>query len=258
MHSTPIEASAVPRYVVIKDTVRERIMDGTYRPMDQIPSEAELMTQFGVSRITVNRALIDLANEGVIFRIHGKGSFVSKPKATQDLSHLQGFSEAMEPQGFEVINRVLSDSIITAPPDVARELRLEPKEEVLLVVRVRLLNRAPVSIDRFYVGRQFAARIRSTDLTTRDLFSVLENECGVDLGFAEVRLEATHPNEEESEHLDISEDTPCLHFERTTFSASKTPLAFDRVLCRSDRFRYQIRTERAHPSPRKPTRSTSR
>ena len=87
--------SPTPLYAQIKDILRARILDGTYQPHQQMPSESEMMAAFGVSRITVRQALTDLQKEGLIFKMHGKGTFVSKPKAFQNLRRLQGFGEAM-------------------------------------------------------------------------------------------------------------------------------------------------------------------
>ncbi|MBA4264113.1 MAG: hypothetical protein C0453_03445, partial [Comamonadaceae bacterium] len=83
-------ASPTPLYEQIKAILRSRVLDGTYKPHEQLPSESEMMSAFSVSRITVRQALNDLQNEGLVFRIHGKGTFVSKPKAFQDLGRLQG------------------------------------------------------------------------------------------------------------------------------------------------------------------------
>src|SRR5665213_819029 len=73
-----------PLYMQITDMLRTRILDGTYQPNQQMLSESEMMESFGVSRITVRQALSNLQSEGLIFRIPGKGTFVSRPRAFQD------------------------------------------------------------------------------------------------------------------------------------------------------------------------------
>ncbi|ELN4703487.1 GntR family transcriptional regulator, partial [Escherichia coli] len=87
--------SPVPLYSQLKEILRTRILDGTYPPLSRMPSEAELGKAFEVSRITVRQALGDLQKEGLIFKIHGKGTFVAKPKAFQNVSTLQGLGESM-------------------------------------------------------------------------------------------------------------------------------------------------------------------
>ena len=80
--------SPVPLYTQIRELLRERILNGVYKSHAQMPSENEMVRTFGVSRITVRQALTDLQKEGLIFKIHGKGTFVSKPKATQNVRRL--------------------------------------------------------------------------------------------------------------------------------------------------------------------------
>ena len=111
---------APPLYERIRGTLREGILSGHYAPASLLPSEAALGAQFNASRITVRQALADLQNEGLIFRRHGKGTFVSPPKAFQNVTALQGFAEAMSTQGHAIRNRVLKLQTTPAPADVAR------------------------------------------------------------------------------------------------------------------------------------------
>lgn len=97
-----------PLYVQIRENLRKEILEGTYAPHARLPSEKSLMDQFGVSRITIRQALSDLHNEGLVFSAQGKGTYVSKPKAIQNIERLQGFTEAMTAQGYEASTRVLS------------------------------------------------------------------------------------------------------------------------------------------------------
>jgi GntR family transcriptional regulator len=76
----------------------------------------------------------------VIFKVHGKGTFVSKPKAYQNISQLQGFAEAMSHSGHHIINEVLSVKFVSAPLKVAAKLKLPVSSEVTEIKRVRLLN----------------------------------------------------------------------------------------------------------------------
>ena len=98
----------LPLYGQIRNALRARILDGSYAPGSQVPSESALGQVFSASRITVRQALSDLQKEGLIYKVHGKGSFVSRPKAFQNVSTLQGFAEQMSARGYEVLNQLLS------------------------------------------------------------------------------------------------------------------------------------------------------
>ena len=106
--------SPVPLYSQLRELLRQRILDGVYQSHQQLPSELELVARFTVSRITVRQALNDLQREGLIFRIHGKGTFVSKPRAVQSLTRLQGLGEALSTAGFEIRSRVLGHRMVRA------------------------------------------------------------------------------------------------------------------------------------------------
>ena len=117
----------MPLYSHIREALRARILDGTYKAHDQLPSESELTRTFKVSRITVRQALSDLQKEGLIFKIHGKGAFVSKPKAFQELGRLQGFAEAMHEHGYEIYNRLISLRHQRPDKAVAERLGVGPR-----------------------------------------------------------------------------------------------------------------------------------
>lgn len=101
-----------------------------------MPSESELRRVFDVSRITVHQALGDLQNEGLIFKIHGKGTFVAKPKAFQNVSALQGLVESMSQMGYEVIHRLTRLKHLPASVRVAERLQLEEGAPIMRIERL--------------------------------------------------------------------------------------------------------------------------
>lgn len=101
-YSASALSSQPPLYDQVK--LQLQIQLGEYPPLAQLPSEHELAQRFAVSRITVRQALHQLSLEGVIFKVHGKGAFVSKPNAHQNISQLQGFAEVMSVDGHQIVN----------------------------------------------------------------------------------------------------------------------------------------------------------
>jgi len=234
-----------PLHAQIRQTLRDRILDGSYREHDQLPSESELMHEFDVSRITVRRALGDLESEHVIFRLPGKGSFVSKATPVQSLARLEGFAEAMSAQGFEIVNRVLSVKRLAATADVSERLQLPPGAPVSEIRRVRLLNRAPVSLDVTYVAAAIGDRLAREDLATRDIFLILENDYGITLGHADLQLDATAADAELARCLRLERGAPILHVERLTHTAAGMPLDFEHLYYRGDGFKHRLRIDRS-------------
>ena len=242
--------SPVPLYAQIKDILRARILDGSYQPHQQMPSESEMMASFNVSRITVRQALNDLQNEGLIFRIHGKGTFVSKPKAFQDLGRLQGFGEAMRQMGYETFARVLSIKSVLPSPQVAERLQLPKRARVTELQRVRFLNREPISLDVTYVPLAIGNRLAKEDLAARDIFVILENDYGLALGHAELQIGSQLADETLATQLKVEEGSPVLFIERTTHTADGMPIDYEHLYYRGDAFQYKVRVDRVPVSER--------
>ena len=234
---------SVPMHSQIREIVRRRVLDGTYAPHSQMPSEAQMMEAFQVSRITIRRALGDLQKEGLIFKVAGKGSFVAKPKAFQNLSRLQGFGEAMTPSGYETFSQVLSTRKVAASELVARRLALAAGDPVFEIQRLRYLNREPISVDVSYFPLALGERLAQEDLATRDIFVILENDLGQQLTHADVQIEAISADESLSRHLRIAEASPLLRIERLTHAGDQ-PIDFEFLYYRGDAFQYRLRIDR--------------
>jgi GntR family transcriptional regulator len=241
-HSSP---PLVPLYHQIREELRARILDRTYAPHGKLPSESELMAAFGVSRITVRQALRDLHKEGLIFSIQGKGCFVTKPKAVQELARLQGFGEAMAQRGYETYSRVIFFEEVPARPAVASALGVEPEALVIELQRVRYLSRTPVSLDVSFFPLEIGRRLAHADLISRDVFAVLENDLGLRLRAADLTLEATTADAVLSRHLAVAQGAPILRIERLTYVDGERPIDFEYLYYAGDAHQYRIRIERS-------------
>lgn len=235
--------SSVPMHSQIREIIRRRVLDGTYAPHTQMPSEAQMMEAFQVSRITIRQALGDLQKEGLIFKVAGKGSFVAKPKAFQNLSKLQGFGEAMTPSGYETFSQVLSTRRVIASEVVAERLQLAKGSPVFEIQRLRYLNREPISVDVSYFPLALGERLAQEDLATRDVFVILENDLGQQLTHADVQIEAISADESLARHLRMDEASPLLRIERLTH-AGRQPIDFEYLYYRGDAFQYRLRIDR--------------
>jgi GntR family transcriptional regulator len=235
---------ALPLYGQIKNKLKAQILDGTYVAGSQMPSESELCATYSTSRITVRQALGELQKDGLIFKIHGKGSFVSRPKAFQNVSTLQGFAESMSAMGYEVVNQLRSLRYVPASATVAARLQIAVGTTVAEVQRVRLLNREPVSLELTWVSQALGRRLAQADLLTRDIFLILENDCGVALGHADISIDATMADEEIAQALAVEEGLPVLRIERLTHDAKGKPIDYEFLYFRGDAFQYRLRAER--------------
>jgi GntR family transcriptional regulator len=243
-HHKLVQLSPVPLYSQLKELLRTKILDGSYPSHSQMPSESELGKIYKVSRITVRQALSDLQKEGLIFKIHGKGTFVSKPKAFQNVSRLQGLAEAMSQMGYEVINQLRSFKFVVADAQIANRLKIAEGTQVAEIKRVRLINREPVSLEITYVPQALGEQLEKADLVTRDIFLIIENDCGIALGHADLAIDAVLAEAELTQALKVEEGSPIMRIERLTHAADGTPIDFEHLYYRGDAFQYHLRIDR--------------
>lgn len=239
-----VESSPASLYSQVRESLRERIVDGSFAPHSRLPAESEMGVIFGVSRITIRQALSDLQKEGVIFKVPGKGTFVSKPRAYQELAQLEGFGEAMSRNGHEIFNHVISHSSVRALAKIAASLQLPEGATVTEVKRVRYLNREPVSLEVTYLPEAIGERLRKENLVNRDIFLILENEYGIALGRADLQIGAIAADSVLAQALRIDEGTALLRIERLTHRADGAPLDFEYLYIRGDAFQYRLQLTR--------------
>ena len=231
-------------YARIREELREQIVSGRWQPNHPVPSERALMAQYGVSRITVRQALGELQKESLIFKLAGKGAFVAQTRPFQELGRLQGFAEAMEARGHEIFNRVLSMEHGVADELVAARLQLARGAPVTELRRVRHLDRVPVSLDITWVPRALGERLARADLASRDVFLILENDCGLPLGHADLVIDAGLADASLGAFLGIETGAPVLRIERLTHDAQGRPIDYEHLYCRADHFQYRLRLHR--------------
>ena len=228
----------------VRESLRAGIADGSYAVNDRLPAESALSNMFGVSRITVRQALSDLQNEGAIIKVAGKGAFVAPRRAQQQLTHLEGFGEAMTRSGHQVANTVLGHVTVPAPETVAQRLKLSPGALVTQITRVRRLDGIPVSYEVTYVAPALGERLRTEDLAGRDIFLIFEHDYGIALGHADLQLEATLAGADVASALAVAPDSPILRIERLTHDALGAPIDFEYLHFRGDTFQYRLQLAR--------------
>lgn len=240
------KASQLPLYEQVKNQLVQQIQSGEYPALSQLPSEYELSDLFQVSRITIRQALNKLVQEGMIFKVHGKGTFVSKPKAYQNISHLQGFAEAMASTGHHIINKVISVRFVDASLKVASKLKLPVQSQVCEVKRVRLLNDEPVSYELTYLTQNLGQQLidHNIDFTTTDIFKFFEEALQVGLAYADLTIDAIKADEELANLLAIKVNTPILRVERLTHDKDQRPIDYEYLYFSGENFQYQLRIHR--------------
>jgi GntR family transcriptional regulator len=166
--------SKVPLYYQLREEIKKKILNGTYKENDLIPSERELGEQFSLSSTTVRRALNDLVQEKLLERKAGKGTFVRMSKVKRDLRKVLGFTANMQEMGLSPSTRVLSKKIVSANAFARQRLGLEKGAMVVKINRLRLANDVPMMLETRYIRTDLCPGIEKLDLST-SLWKVFQN-----------------------------------------------------------------------------------
>lgn len=164
-------ARYVPHWRRIEQALRERIAG--LSPGDALPSDAELCEEFGVSRMTARNAMQRLADEGLVMRVPGRGSFVAEPPTHRRADRLLTFSREMERRGRHPSSRVLNREIRPSTPDEARALGLAQGEPVVELRRLRCADDDPIAIETAVLIRGVAPAVMNADLERGSLHDAL-------------------------------------------------------------------------------------
>ena len=234
-------------YSRVETVLAGEISDGDPKVGDQLPTEDSLITRFGVSRITVRRAIQNLVSRGLVEIRRGKGTFVAAPKITQELTELSGFVEDMHALGRKPTARVIGKEIVTANASVASQLALTKGERVVRIRRVRLADGVPLSFDETYLPLEIGKKVISDNLKVEPIFSLLERKYHVPLVEAEYKLDAVPADSEVAAALKVKERSPIFRIERTSYSTGSRPVDYERLHYRGDLVRFVTRLVRKLP-----------
>ncbi len=237
-------------------SIRDEILDliAELDVGDALPPERTLAPQFGVSRMTLRRAVEELIREGRLQRRHGSGTFVAEPKIAQGLA-VTSFSEDMKQRGAVPSSRTLGVDEVHAGARLGRVLEISPGDTVVKVLRLRLADDAPMALETLHVPRSVAPHLDGDSLTGRSFYELLEAEYGIVLDGGVQTIEATVTDETESEFLEVPVHSPAFLFERTSRATDGRVVEFVRSVYRGDRYKFRVELR---PQSAPTTRSSER
>ncbi|MBV8225550.1 MAG: GntR family transcriptional regulator [Verrucomicrobia bacterium] len=244
-------ADRLPLYAQVESMIIARISDGSLAPGARLPSEDSLVEEYAVSRTTIRAAIQSLIQRGLVEIRRGKGTFVTLPKITQELTELTGFVEDMQTLGRNATAKVLDQQVVAANQVVARQLALPPGSSVVRIQRVRLADGMPLSFDETYLPKELGRKIMADNLETEPIFSLLERKYTTPLVEAEYRLEAICADATVATVLRVGVGSPIFLIERTSYSNGHRPVDYEKLHYRGEQIRFVTRLARRRPVPQR-------
>ncbi len=223
-----------PRYLQIQRYLLERIQSGDWPAHHQIPPEEQLAKDFGVSRMTANKAIRDLVQQGYLTRQPGLGTFVTDRKAESSLVDVFNIGDEVRSRGHDYSNRLMEQAPVEADDEVALRLGVRIGAPVFHTLMIHYENGVPIQLEDRYVNPRWAPDYLDADLTRFTPNEVLV--AAYPISDIEHVVEAVLVDEETAGQLAIPVETPCLRMIRRTWSNDHL-ISYARLIHPGDRYK---------------------
>ncbi len=232
-----LEDAYRPRYREIEHAIRQRL--SRLKPGAELPSDAQLCDEFGVSRMTARHAMTRLALEGLVSRVRGRGTFVGEPPTHRRANSLLSFSNEMRRQGRSPSSRLLGRALRPPSREEAARLQLKSGEKLLSLKRIRLADGHPIALESTRLHRRTAAAVLAANLQVESLHAVLVRAgCLPTKGRATITAEPA--TADDARWLQMRKGDPMLVERRVILDQRGRPLEFTESRYPADRYALDV------------------
>lgn len=238
----------IPLYYQLKQLLIDMIENEEIKADEAIPSEPKLMSTYTLSRTTVRKAIDELVNEGYLYRIQGKGTFVKGRGFEQALIKLSGCSEDIKRLGLTPHPKVLQSAIITPSKRIAHLLGILETEPIFYMERIVYGDELPINRNKSYIPYKYVNGIEKVDFNKESLYKVLEHDYAIHIKRATRSIEAILANDQVADQLEVNEGAPVLLFKGQVLAGAENENEFIiehfEAIYRSDQFKFYIEQHR--------------
>jgi GntR family transcriptional regulator len=237
--------SKLPLYDQIERNLRNLIINGKLNPGEVMPSEWELVELYGVSRLTVRRALDELVRQNWLERKHGVGTFVRQPVTASISASKLSFTEQMRSIGRKPGSRLVSQRRTPATAKIARLLRIDEGQSILEITRVRLADDEPILLETSCLSlERFPSLANYSWSENESLYQNLSEEYGVSVTGLDHTLKPVLLTETEAHYLQAKAGTPAILSEIVAFTKNGTPVEYVWSVSNGDKSEFYFHFQR--------------
>lgn len=223
-------------YFQLYDILLGKITSGEYKPGELLPTENDLIQAYGISRITVRKAMDMLMNDGLIIKRRGYGTCVQPKKVEQTMKRVLHFSEEMQKKGFQSTTNMLSNEMLPASKIVADALQIAEGTPLVRVTRLRYANGVPLCLEIAHLVYERCPEVYGTDFSERSLRHFLEQKYQIVWTNATQKIYAINASAKVAAQLDVKENSALIYIERVSSTADGKPGEYLQSYYRGDSY----------------------
>lgn len=232
--------SSTPLYIQLKQAIMDDIHREIYSADEKLPTETELCEKYGVSRITVRKAVLDLVEEGYLIRQQGKGTFVQRTKVKRELIAVNGYSEHMVASGKTPHMKIISHELCNPSEEIAKKLQISLETKVLVLKRILYDEGQPLTLDIAHYSSELFPNLSQYVQDSASMHAVIKNDYHLSLFRYTKLFNVILANGEEAEHLECNIGDPIYEIQKTTFDASSNPIYYSLLFMPADRVTFTL------------------
>ncbi|WP_334074635.1 MULTISPECIES: UTRA domain-containing protein [Paenibacillus] len=233
-------SSQSPLYLQLKQIIKEDISRGVYKAGQKLPPEAEIGKTYGVSRITVRRAITDLVEEGVLHSQQGKGSYVRELKEKRELISVGSFSDMTTLSGKTPSSQILSNLVMEADEKLASTFKIQLNDPVLKLHRLLFIDNQPFIIETSFFPLEILPDLEKYIGESPSTYHILKERYGVEPAFSEKTLEVILATEYESSLFHCDRGTPLYLLGKITYDQQDRPMHYSQSVYMSSKVIFTI------------------
>lgn len=229
-------------YVNAKKKIIQYIKESKLMPGDKLPTEVELTELLDIGRLTLREAMNALKNEGLIHSVQGKGTFVAcdYDHIADSLNVNYSVTEMIETSGSKAGVSYFEKEIVKADSDMSKYLNITQGTDVVMCARIRTADGVPVVYSKDYLSPILVPKFLGVVDENVSLYSFIENECGINLGFCVTEIIPICADKEMAKLLNIEEGSPLLKLRATVNDVFGAPLIYAIEYFRPDKFKFVV------------------
>ena len=236
-------SNSMALYEQLKLIVKDDIMNGVYSPGEQLPNEKQLCERYGVSRITVRRALKELSNEGLIEIKQGKGTFIRNERLNLHIVDLRGYTDGLSKLSNDIKLKILEKQIVEVDNEVSNALKIKKGSKILKLKRLVTNNDEPLSIDIAYFPLNIFPDIMDKINDNVSTFNIIRKDYNIILAKAYKEFGVVLATDEYAKILNCTLTEPLFNIKKTTYNLDDHPVHYSTFYILANKVRYTINVD---------------